>query len=606
MPEHRMYFDIHFKDAKQRDDLVTQITANGNQIALSSETLQCEAIQVDDLISFWADSADLDSLKSSVGEWIKPFNPSALVAKPAGNYYEEECIGIVNGKDVANPKALKAIAAASQRASNGLAVSSKTEKGLLKHINDNEVDPLESFQGERFIDRLFEYGHEGAVRYFIDEGLIDPNHQVTSSYTYDHSDPLIHKVIYFDDFHSVRKLVEQGIDVNILDESNNTLLHLIIHGECNLEKLGFLIEHGVDPNQQNDDGDNVLMTGMGTGYFDTDNVRFLLENGVDPNHLNNAGENVLMIAVRNGDREEFEEWEDIQESFKLLQSHGAQADQLDNNGCGILLSLKKSPEMTQWFYENFPEIESTEASLSDEGAIRSVIASEEGTMGFYHDCLLYNLLGPFEDDKAFEALFESSLNNESKRQLAAHSTASGLARWVCRFDQPFLLEKLQRLGFPALLQVRVGHEELGTERNYEFNTLGMAQQESAEKVIAYLAEQGYTVDWYAQAAKKLIDWCLSIEPELDRIETVAKLCSRQWIKATTEKLPSRWQQDDWLIAEMAHLVREAKSTHALDSVYGDDKLLFVRSGGLIARGGGYQIVTTDEVLADLALRTEPT
>ena len=80
------------------------------------------------------------------------------------------------------------------------------------------------------------------------------------------------------DEEALKQALDQGIDVNLRDEAQNTALHLATkHAQKSAMRL--LIEHGADLNAQND----YLSTALHLTDKNMDTIRILLEAGADPN-----------------------------------------------------------------------------------------------------------------------------------------------------------------------------------------------------------------------------------------------------------------------------------------------------------------------------------
>jgi ankyrin repeat protein len=61
-----------------------------------------------------------------------------------------------------------------------------------------------------------------------------------------HDDPLW-SAVDCDDHSEVRRLLDRGADVNMVDEDGQTLLHLAVYGEC-IEMVELLLQKGIDVN----------------------------------------------------------------------------------------------------------------------------------------------------------------------------------------------------------------------------------------------------------------------------------------------------------------------------------------------------------------------
>ena len=118
------------------------------------------------------------------------------------------------------------------------------------------------------------------------------------------------------DLATVKQLViDCGIDPNILSDFTS-LFTALRNGHP--EVVEFLLEHGIDPNIQNNNGDTLLQLAAANNYLRL--VKLLLEHGADPNIQNNYGRTPLHVAAFNGRRE----------VVKLLLEHGADPNIQEN------------------------------------------------------------------------------------------------------------------------------------------------------------------------------------------------------------------------------------------------------------------------------------
>ena len=80
------------------------------------------------------------------------------------------------------------------------------------------------------------------------------------------------------DVEALKQALDQGIDVNVRDEAENTALHLATK-HLHPDAMRLLIEHGADLNAQND----YLSTPLHLTEKNMETIRILLEAGADPN-----------------------------------------------------------------------------------------------------------------------------------------------------------------------------------------------------------------------------------------------------------------------------------------------------------------------------------
>ncbi|RWS19937.1 ankyrin repeat protein-like protein [Leptotrombidium deliense] len=98
----------------------------------------------------------------------------------------------------------------------------------------------------------------------------------------------------------VRKLIAQGIDVNMRDCDGNTALHMAAK-ENRVEVLNLLLENGAFVNALNENGDSALHVSIQSKAIES--IQLLLHNQIDVNCFNNEKCSALMCAMAIGSRE---------------------------------------------------------------------------------------------------------------------------------------------------------------------------------------------------------------------------------------------------------------------------------------------------------------
>ena len=97
---------------------------------------------------------------------------------------------------------------------------------------------------------------------------------------YDNPGELFLDIAQFGEINRVMDMIEQGIDVNYQDDTNETALYVASeNGQIDIVKI--LLENGANPNlQENVHGETPLMVATKIGRIDI--MKILLENGANP------------------------------------------------------------------------------------------------------------------------------------------------------------------------------------------------------------------------------------------------------------------------------------------------------------------------------------
>jgi len=100
-------------------------------------------------------------------------------------------------------------------------------------------------------------------------------------------------------FELIKRLIENGANLNAEDEDGNPLLHVaIVHND--FEGFRFLIKNGAKIDKVNINGDTPLHMAATGGLFEV--AELLIENGADVNKENRQCETALDMALTNGDQ----------------------------------------------------------------------------------------------------------------------------------------------------------------------------------------------------------------------------------------------------------------------------------------------------------------
>ena len=123
----------------------------------------------------------------------------------------------------------------------------------------------------------------------------------------------------------VKRLIEQGVDVNARDSNGWTPL-VFAAGSGHAEIADLLIDNNADVTSQTNEGRNALM--YAAAYFGhTDIARILIDNDADIDAIDNKGLTALMLAARRGHID----------TAGLLLNNGADIDTKCNDGMTALM-----------------------------------------------------------------------------------------------------------------------------------------------------------------------------------------------------------------------------------------------------------------------------
>jgi len=129
----------------------------------------------------------------------------------------------------------------------------------------------------------------------------------------------LHEAVLEGDLQRVKKLLEQGANVNARNTVGWTPLHLAAE-KGYLEVARLLVEKGADVNARDDDGTTPLHFAALWGHLEV--ARLLVEKGADVDARNNFGTTPLHYAALGGHLE----------VARLLVEKGADVDARNNNG----------------------------------------------------------------------------------------------------------------------------------------------------------------------------------------------------------------------------------------------------------------------------------
>ena len=211
-----------------------------------------------------------------------------------------------------------------------------SDKDMPQHIKEAKLDMLVRLgvdvnievEYTPFLIKAIEDGYTDLACLLLDNGA-DPN------VSYKYHNPLFYAAFYKNE-KVVKKIIEKGVDVNYSDYKIAPVLSLIAQ-QGDVEALKILIENGADVNIL-DDGWSPLGRAINAG--NVENVRYLLEQGGDVNAKGYDGDNLLYKAV--------DKWHDI-EIIEMLIDYGAalEAKERPSNTALMLASDKGRKDIVE-------------------------------------------------------------------------------------------------------------------------------------------------------------------------------------------------------------------------------------------------------------------
>lgn len=117
--------------------------------------------------------------------------------------------------------------------------------------------------------------------------------------------PLLNLAANYGDLPLVEVLIENGWDVNGLDDEGENALHSAIYAQ-EIELFLYLIEKGIDINYQSKTGRTVMMTAI--IETEMEKVEILYEKGINMNLKDKEGNTVLNYMMEDIDPEDMDEW----------------------------------------------------------------------------------------------------------------------------------------------------------------------------------------------------------------------------------------------------------------------------------------------------------
>ena len=141
-----------------------------------------------------------------------------------------------------------------------------------------------------------------------------------------HKKKIVHLALEYASVEVVNALLQKGVDVSTLESTH--LFRAVSDG--NGKMVQALLEHGVDANARNGNGDTILMLASSSGNAGM--VELLFGYGVDVNARNNDGDTALILVSQRGNGD----------MLKILIGHGADVNAKNDSGESALVLSERN------------------------------------------------------------------------------------------------------------------------------------------------------------------------------------------------------------------------------------------------------------------------
>jgi len=161
----------------------------------------------------------------------------------------------------------------------------KMAKVLINHgANINNVDN----KHRNVLYDALSYGDKSFIQYLLNLEKLDLN------LIDDDGNSIMHHIELYKDQEIAQQLLLAGGDINAIGENKESLLFRAVR-EFNHDAVLFLLEHGINPNIINDDGDTALNLIIYEGTKEFDIIILLIQYGANPNIRNKKGQSIYEI-----------------------------------------------------------------------------------------------------------------------------------------------------------------------------------------------------------------------------------------------------------------------------------------------------------------------
>lgn len=563
MSECHLSSEIYIKNIENRERLIQLLSDEDKEVQLDTEILRVESFLIDEVISINGMTAGYIPLDLEFKKWIKQFKPDITLVYVEGDEYSDS-FGLQGNKKISYKKTLGLLKKISKRIETGITMED-SEKSILAYLEANSISPLETFQGVKHIDRVIVNREWKAIEYFVDRGL-DPNHIVrdhqTASISYDY---LIHRFISYDEgIPLLRKCINNGCDVNVLDHNHHNLLHMI--DICDITMLEEFVRARVNVNQLDKECRTPLLH-ITRRFFQSDNPNYHIEKLIS--------------------------------GFEILTEAGADPYLFDKYGAGILLYCRKCPDIQEKLLSKWPDLKIHDPDKTYDTAVSSLFRASRLRKKFYKICIDEEIYQPFYDDSFIEFLNNSSHTRSPEIELDILENAMYIMDLACSIDNLDILKRVESLNFPLNMPVKIG------------TTLFEASQKSSNKnIYSYLQSKNCTDDINVNFRSLLENWIKEARAEAKFGSDISQYYSKGWEKQIEIE---RDRAIGWgSTSEESNLASQIKKEFVdflvsnkspnLSGIWGTEIYIdYTKKQGAIIDGEKFILITPSEVFEKLGL-----
>lgn len=549
---------------KEMHQALQDILANPNKtISLGKEVLSIQESYIDEVIFISVMTGGYQNYEKDFLKWLKKFDVKLAVIIIEGDQ-STDYIGLQGNKKSSYKKTLSSLMKLSKRIETGIAMA-ESDKKILEYIKKNNVDPYESYQGVKHVDRIISVGKLASLKYFVDNGL-NPNHHYKEYRVIEPYDE--HMLFGLDTYDEnvdadrlIKNLVERGANINSVDCHCNTMLH---NQNCySSELVTYLVEGGINLSLKNNKGRTALLE-IVKYFFHGDG------------NINKHGEIKLIKLIG------------------FLVRSGANPAELDDDGAGLLIYARNAHKTKKWLLKNHPDLPLHGPDKDYEQAV----ACQFECKSYYRQHVKEGMLSIFKTEKFKLWLFPQENSNASVE--AAFFKGKGLLRSACIHDCLEVLKLLESYGFPLLLG-------MGDKRH----TLLLARENQSKEVLAYMESKGLDFALISSAQTRFSQWYNKSKELLEQGLNISldDFASPKWQEdmRAYHSSPSCYGRegynvDEYLLMRLGnHFQRRIPLERILDNFLGEH--IFTNNSGayMLEQAEGYIGITKHEAFEKMQL-----